>query len=243
MDRMQPRIVGFGLMAVLGVLGLTATPASASLLRPGAGRAYPDIAGDINGKVTYSYDPATQTGIFHVTNTPYLVAGGSSSSLEYLVAPNADTGIRSQEIKLLLDRNGQLLASDQNLYELYGTIVANGYTYSGLLLKGVPTAFGAQDLGGVGVTGADLFDVTVDITGGALADHFGSEAYIRIAPELASTFQGRFDEDFSAAKATSNTRTYNAPIPFPIPEPSALALIALGLSGTALSHHRRRRSR
>lgn len=237
MPRMRHRLAVLGL---LGVLAGTAAPASASLLRPGAGRAYPDIAADINGKVTYTYDPATQTGVFHVTNTPYLIAGGNTSAQEYLVAPNTDTGIRSQEIKLVLDRDGQLVPDARNLYELYGTIVANGQTYSGLLLKGVPTSFGAQDLGAVGVSGADLFDVSLDITGGALSSYFGTEAYMRISPELASTFQGKFDEDFSAAKATSNTRSYNAPLPFPIPEPSALALIVLGLGGTALGHRRRR---
>ncbi len=243
MHRMHRFPALFGLLATLGLLAATAAPASASLLRPGAGRAYPDIAADINGKVTYTYDAASQTGVFHVTNTPYLLAAGTTSAYEYLVATNPETNSRSQEIQVMLDKTGQLIPSTQNLYELYGSIVADGQTYSGLLLKGIPTAFGSQDLGPVGVNGADMFDVELDVTGGALASYFGDSAYMRISPELASSFQGKFDEDFSAGKATSNTRTYRAPLPFPIPEPSTLALLALGLGGTALGHARRRTRR
>ena len=73
--------------------------------------------------------------------------------------------------------------------------------------------------------------MNLKITGGSLADHFGSNAYLRITPELQSTFAGRFDEDFSAVKATSNTRTYVDHKPFPIPEPTTLALLAFGACG------------
>lgn len=215
---------------VLTTLSLATPRASASLLRPDAARAFPDIAADINGKVDYTYDADTQTGVFHVKNTPYLIAGNPDTQGD-LITANSDTGVRSQEISIVLDKNGQFIADPSNKYELYGTIETNGQTFSGLLLKGIPTAFGSQDLGSVGVQGSDVFDVNLDITGGALAKYYGKDAYMRIAPELLSTFRGKFDENFSAVKATSNTRAYNSPLPFPIPEPTALAVLAVGAIG------------
>ncbi len=215
---------------VLTTFGLATPRASASLLRPDAARSFPDIAADINGTVDYTYNPDTQTGVFHVKNTPYLIAGNPDTQGD-LISANSDTGIRSQEIRVVLDKNGQILSDPSNNYELYGTITANGQTFSGLLLKGTPTAFGSQDLGPVGVQGSDLFDVNIDVTGGALAQYFGKDAYMRIAPELLSTFQGKFDENFSAVKAVSNTRSYSSPLPFPIPEPTAFAILAVGAVG------------
>jgi hypothetical protein len=238
MHRMRRFSVLFG-FAVLTTLCSTRPAEASSLLKPDAGRAYPDIAADINGKVNYTYDPATQTGVFHVNNTPYLLAAGPTSASEYLVQANSDTGVRSQELSIALDKDGNLLPSASNMYELWGTIVAGDQTFSGLLLKGTPTAFGAQDLGAVGVEGADIFDVELDVTGGALAEFFGKDAYLRLTPELQSTFRGKFDENFSAAKATSNTRGYHAPKPFPVPEPTVLATLLIGAGGLALRNRRR----
>lgn len=227
-------VVGFA------VCSFVATgPTAASLLKPNAGRSYPDIAADINGKVTYSYDAGTKTGLFHVKNTPYLIAGGATQDLEYTVSSDSVTGVRSQELKVMLNSSGQLVADVGNSYELWGTIVAQGVTYSGLLLKGTPTGFGFQDLGTAGIQGADMFDVSLSITGGSLASFFGSDGYMRISPELLSTFNGRFDEDFTAQKATSNTRTYGPPKPFPVPEPGSLIVMLAGVAGLVM-HHRRR---
>jgi hypothetical protein len=225
---------------VLTTIGLATPRASAALLRPDAGRAYPDIAADINGKVDYTYNPETKTGVFHVKNTPYLIAGGSTQDKEYMVLPNGDTGIRSQEIRVVLDQDGKFVDDPSNNYELYGTINTDGQTFTGLLLKGVPTGFGSQDLDSVGVKGSDVFDVNLDITGGSLAKYFGDDAYMRITPELLSTFRGQFDENFTAVKATSNTRSYNSPLPFPIPEPTTLAVLLLGVGGLAFHGFTRR---
>lgn len=229
-------------LALLGSAVLGNGSASAALIKPNAGRAYPDIAADINGKVDYTYNSSTETGVFHVTNTPYLIAGGATSSAEYGVTTNAD-GVRQQVINITLDKNGNIVASDANSYVLHGTIEADGQTFTGVLLEGTPTAFGFQDLDGVGIQGSDVFDLSLDVTGGALAQYFGTEAYIRVTPELLSTFRGRFDEDFSAVKATSNTRSYNAPQPFPIPEPTTLLIFAAGGLGGLYRHHRRRKVR
>lgn len=234
MHRMRRFFVLFGLAAFSYLT--YAAPAKASLLKPNAGRAYPDIAADINGKVNYTYDASSGTGVFHVTNTPYLIAGGTTSNQEYTVLPNTDSGIRMQELKLTLDSSGNLVPSAGNMFEVWGTIVAGGETYSGLLLKGTPTGFGFQDLDPVGVQGADVFDVTLDITGGSLASFFGTDAYMRIAPELLSTFAGRFDEDFTAVKATSNTRSYSSPHPFPVPEPGSVVVLLMGVVGLTVRH-------
>jgi len=238
MHRMRHFVVLTGL--VLASTTVFTHQASAGLIRPGAGRSYPDIAADINGVVRYTYDSSSQTGIFNMTNTPYLIAGGSSADQEFTIQPNAD-GVRRQVLTVALDQNGNIRANDPaNNYELWGTVNTGSEIFSGLLLKGTPTLFGAQDLGPVGIPSSDAFDAALNITGGALQRFYGSDTYIRITPELESTFTGVFDQDFSGVKATSNTRTYNAPFPFPIPEPTTVLLLLAGGVGL-VRHHRRTR--
>jgi hypothetical protein len=236
MHRMRRLVALAGLALVSSPL--LASTASAALIRPAAGRAYPDIAADINGVVNYTYNSSTGTGQFHVTNTPYLIAGGPTSAQEFGVSPNGD-GIRQQVLNVMTDSAGNLVSSSTNSYALYGTIVADGETYSGLLLSGTPKAFGFQDLDSVGIVGSDVFDVEMDVTGGELAKFFGATAYMRITPELQSTFVGKFDQNFSAAKATSNTRSYNSPQPFPVPEPAAVLVLLAGGLGWVHRHRRR----
>ncbi len=239
MSRMR-RVVALTGVALLSS-SLWAGSTTAALIKPEAGRAYPDIAADINGTVSYTYNGSTETGLFQVTNTPYLMAGGPTSALEFAVNPDA-SGLRQQMLSLNLDKTGALIAGPTNTYALYGSIVSGGETYTGLLLSGTPTAFGFQDLDSVGINAVDVFDVNVQITGGAMADFFGSEAYIRITPELESTFHGSFVENFSAQKATSNTRTYSEHQPFPVPEPTTLVVLALGGLGMIHLHRRRQRT-
>lgn len=237
MHRMRRFVVLAGL-ALAAFSGL-AEQASAALINPNAGRAYPDVAADINGVVTYTYNPTSHTGTFNVTNTPYLIAGGPTASQEFDILPDSN-GIRQQTLNINLDKNGNLIAGSGNTYSLYGSITTNGQTFSGLLLSGTPTAFGSQDLTPVGIQGSSFFDVNMNVTGGALAPYFGPDAYIRIAPELQSTFNGQFDTNFSAAKATSNTRGYHSPHPFPIPEPTTLLVLIAG-GGFGIFHRHRRR--
>jgi hypothetical protein len=225
------------------------TQAPAELIRPKAVRAYPDIAADINGVQTYTYNPATQTGTFQVTNTPYLLALSPLDSGESQIQPNSD-GTRRQVVNLTLDRNGHLVDHPENTYALYGTVVLGGETFSGLLLQGKPTAFGATAPGkedashsGAGSGSAapaskDVFELSMKITGGALASHFGRDLYMRIVPR-ADTFNGQFTRDFSGSSARSNTRGYRASRN--VPEPSTIVIVLVCGGGLLLWSRRRQK--
>jgi hypothetical protein len=215
-------------------------------------RAYPDIAADINGVQTYTYNPVTQTGMFQVTNTPYLLALDPSKAGELEIAPNGD-GTRRQVVSLMLDRNGRLVDNPENSYALYGTVVLGGQTFSGLLLEGKPTAFGAKVVASAAQADAaqdqdavaeaevgpakDVFDLNMKITGGALAGRFGSDLYMRVVA-AADTFDGQFTRDFWSRAARSNTRTYR--VSKNVPEPSTLLIVLACVAGLGLWQRRRR---
>src|SRR5690242_1048809 len=91
---------------------IAASPVCAELIHAPGGRAYPDLAGAITGSQSYTYHPATQTGTFQVSNTPFLLSTGPSAANEAVVQPNPD-GIRNQVVNLTLDQSGQLV-SDPN---------------------------------------------------------------------------------------------------------------------------------
>jgi hypothetical protein len=234
MHRMRRLVATAGV--ILSCALVPATPAAAELIRPRTGRAYPDIAADINGVQTYTFNPASGTGTFQVTNTPYLLALGPSGSGESQILPN-DDGTRQQVVSLTLDSSGRLVDTPDNSYALYGTVVVGGQTFSGLLLKGKPIAFGAEVPGSstVGDPGKDVFDLNMKITGGALAERFGPDLYMRIAPKT-DTFDGQFTRDFSGVAARSNTRGYNPPSV--VAEPSTL--VVLLACGAAVLLWRRR---
>jgi hypothetical protein len=213
--------------------------ASATLIQPSPARAYPDVSADVNGVVNYTYNASTQSGSFQLTNTPYLLAGGPTASSEFDVTPDAQ-GLRQQTLSIALDQNGNFVTSSSNSYQLWGTVTAGGQTYSGLLLQGVPTAFGSQYRAPTGSQGSAIFDTNINITGGALASVFGPDVYMSIQPELGITFAGSFAQNFTADKATSNTRAYHAPSPFPAPEPTTLALLIAGCAGALYVRRRAR---
>src|SRR5207237_812666 len=119
--------------------------------------------------------------------------------------------------------------SPLNSFQVYGTVVVGGQTYTGLLLSGTPTAFGSQTLKPL-VNNEDLFDMTLKITGGTLASLYGPGAYIRVTSEANSTFNGVFTTDFSSEKVLTNTHTIAIlNPPSAVPEPAALfVLLAFG---------------
>jgi hypothetical protein len=244
MHRMR-RLIAMAGTALACALAI-ANQAPAELIRSRSVRCYPDIAADINGTQTYKYDPATQTGTFEVSNTPYLLSLSPSLTGESPIQPTAD-GTRRQVVSLTLDRNGHLVDDPDNTYALYGTVVLGGQTFSGLLLEGKPTAFGARApedgtaLRSEGPSdpaahaGKDVFDLSMKITGGVLAARFGRDLYMRIVPR-ADTFDGQFTRDFSGSAAQSNTRGDRPSRN--VPEPSTLVIVIACAAGLALWRRR-----
>ena len=133
-------------------------------------------------------------------------------------------GTLTQSLQMKLDRNGRLINSPANTFEIRGTVVIGDQTYEGVLLKGTPIAFGAapaeeQRPGG---KPGEVFDLNMKITEGKLKQAFGNEAYLRITPQAGSTFDGRFTIDFSSDKPLTNLRPSRSGLPAAVPEPSAL---------------------
>lgn len=239
MHRMRSNIPGFGVLPVIILLMGTYWPAHGDLIRPQTRRSYPDIAGDIVGSQTYRYDPATKTGTFEVKNSPQFIALEPAGHM-VSVTPNTD-GTLSQTLQLTLDQNGKLVPGTSNRFELYGTVVINNQVYQGLLLKGTPTAFGAEARNESSLKPGDVFDLSMRITGGHLASRFGSEAYFRVIPQSHSTFQGSFETDFSGDKPLTNLRALKQPAPSVLPEPSALVLLLTAVAGVAARRYWKRR--
>jgi hypothetical protein len=236
------RMHSLGLKAALIALiyaGL-ATSSPAALLRPDDTREYPDITAFANGYQTYTYNPATQTGVFQLSNVPFLLTNGQNpdgSFNQSNVTPTS-ANIQSESITAVLDSNGNLVASPLNSFSIYGTVVIGDQTYTGLLLSGTPTAFGSQTLKPL-VGNEDLFDLYLKITGGSLSSLYGPDAYVRVTSEANSTFNGVFTTDFSSEKVLTNTHTIASTLPTPAPEPTAL--VVLLACGAGLLYRGRRR--
>jgi hypothetical protein len=219
-----------GLVLVVLVVADAWSPACGDLIRSSPSRSFPDIAGDIVGIQTYTYDPATQTGTFQVENAPHLIALGPSVKDMVTMLPDQD-GTLSQSLRMKLDRHGRLIDSPHNTFQVRGTVVIGERTFQGLLLEGRPTAFGveAQESRSAKKKNPEVFDLNMRITGGKLADAFGPEAYLRIVPQSKSTFHGEFTADFSSEKPLTNLRAARKRLPAAVPEPTALVtLLACG---------------
>ncbi len=175
--------------------------ARGDLIRSVPGRTFPDIAGDIVGAQTYTYDPMTQTGVFEVVNAPHLISLGPSVQDMVDMRPDAD-GTLSQLLKMRLDRHGRLVNSPDNTFQIRGSVVIGDKAYQGLLLEGKPTAFGADvpETPAVKSKKPEMFDLNMEITGGHLAQAFGKQAYLRIVPQAGTTFNGEFTVDFTERK-------------------------------------------
>jgi hypothetical protein len=207
-----------------------------ALIRPDAAQSFPDLAGDIVGTQSYTYNSSTNTGVFQVQSAPSLLALGPQTSSEYYVYDLANQA-RSQSLQVTLDSNGQLVNSATNSYSLYGSVTVNGQNYNGLLLQGTPTAFGFAPPNPAAPT-MGVYDVNIALTGGLLEQMYGGSAYMRIISETNSTFSGSFTENFSGLKTMTNVRSYNPPAPAPIPEPSTFAVL-LACGGAGLLYRRR----
>jgi hypothetical protein len=236
-----PLITGrlFLLLALTGFC----VPVRGDLIRPHGFRSYPDIAGDIVGAQTYLFDPASQTGVFRVTNAPHVITLGPTGGNMVDVTPDYG-GTLNESLQLTLDRDGKLVDEPSNKFELYGSVVIGGKVYEGLLLEGRPTAFGAQALSGQPERTSGVFDLSLKVTGGKLAEAFGPEAYFRITPQANSTFQGDFAASFSGEKPLTSLRASREGMPAPVPEPTSILFVLTCGAGVAGSRFvRRRRTR
>lgn len=231
MHRMRSTIVKAGLAFLFAAI--LESPAAADLIRQPPGQSYPDVAAAMDGTQTYTYNTTTQTGQFQFSNTPYLLMLGPNANDEYMIQPDT-AGTRSQSVTLTLDKSGNVVNSNANSYSLYGTVVIGGQTYQGLLLQATPNAFGSQ------AGGSPAFDMTMTITGGALAQAFGPELYLQLHPSVDSTFDGSFNQNFSTTLECTTTVGPHSPAPSPIPEPSTLVVLLACGAGLAVRRQFRR---
>ncbi len=238
MQRMHSFALKFGLTAL--IIAAVAPSAPAALLRPNDTREYPDVTAFANGSQSYVYNQSSQTGVFTLSNVPFLLTSGTTPGGGFVESPvtaNADNSL-SEKVTAVLDSNGNLVNSSRNSFQIVGTVVIDGQSYSGVLLSGTPTAFGSQTLKPM-VGNEDLFDMTLQITGGSLASLYGPEAYVRVTAEANSTFNGVFTADFSSEKVLTNTHPIISTVPSPAPEPTAL--VVLLACGAGLLYRGRRR--
>lgn len=244
MHRMRSHTRRLALPAFL--LALTGfTPVlRADLIRPHGFRAYPSIAGDMIGEQTYVYNERSQTGIFRVTNAPHVIALGPGGGRMFDVMPDVE-GTLKESLELTLDRDGKLVDQPDNTFELRGSVTIDGKLFEGVLLTGRPTAFGAQAKPTESRGRSGVFDLSLKVTGGKLAGAFGSEAYFRITPQGASTFEGDFAADFTGGRPLTSLRAARGDAaPVPVPEPSLLVFVAAcGGAGLASRAMRRRKAR
>jgi hypothetical protein len=231
-----------GWVGVAVVLAGLSWPARGDLIRPRTSRSFPDVAGDLVGSQTYTYDPMSRTGTFQVVNAPQFIALGPSGRDMLTVTPDSD-GTLSQTLRLKLDSSGRLVENPDNTFRLYGSVVIGNQVYRGLLLEGKPTAFGAQDASGAAIPRANVFDLNVQITGGQLAQAFGTDAYFRITPQSNSTFQGSFATSFSGDRPLTNLRALQGRLPAAVPEPTPLVVLLTGGAAVLFSRLWRRASR
>ncbi len=135
------------------------------------------------------YDAATD--LFSVDASPSTIKFTASESTLSVFSP------RALKIRAIVDDSGALVSgvtgSDLVISGVVGRVVG-GVTniYSGLLLEGEVTAFGAADSG----TTVDNYDLRFVVTGGLLADFFNCDTLgVQVTSE-GSTFTGSFAANF-----------------------------------------------
>ncbi len=198
MHRMRRFLALTGLVALW--LGLSGPRASADLLHPSTDpQTYPDIIANLGKGVSYSYDAGAQQGVFHLKNTAYVLVTGTDASAEWDITPTSD-GSRYQMLNVTLDKNGNFVDDPGNLYQLFGTVTANGQTFTGLLLEGKPIDFASSNVGGVTQFQSDL-----KLDGnGALSSFFGPNSFISLIAETGNGFTGlSFQQDFTISKVST----------------------------------------
>lgn len=245
--RRRPAVAGAALIAWL----FSVHAATADLIRSTPARGYPEIAGNVSGSQTYSYDPVTRTGTFQMSNAPHALelgprdsgASGPHNPDLIPIQPNP-SGRLEQSLTVVLDGEGRLVDRPGNVFEIHGTVVIGDQTYDGVLLEARPTSFGARaPSSSPSRSAVEAFDLNMRITGGKLAGVFGSEAYLRIVPQEDSTFRGVFTSNFSSNQPLTDLRSSGDGLrrPAPVPEPETLFVFVAGGLAVALRRFRRNR--
>lgn len=239
MHRMRYFFAAASLFAAL-VLNAEGKSARGALLEPNHTRNFPDVTAYTNGYQNYYVDSPSQ-GTFQLKDVPFLITMGKTGTdfVEYDVTRAGDGQLAQNVTAVINTQTGELISGDsRNAFSLYGKVTIGGDTFDGLLLQGTPTGFGYQALTSSGVTGKALFDMKIKITGGALADLYGAEAYLSITADTNSTFAGVFTQDFSSQKILTNLQKYTK-FPNPVPEPTTL--VVLVTAGAGLLYRNRRK--
>lgn len=241
MQRMRHFIAHACLTTTLVLLGLHGSTAKAALIHPDDKTNFPDLSGGyVSGTANYS----AATGAFQVQNVPFALALGAGPSDSYDVQ-STDNGLRSEILSVLLDSNGQLVPGSSSDFTLMGKVTIGSQTFSGILLKGsVHAGIGSLDLSQnpTNIAGAAMFDldIKIDKAQSLLGQAFsGGYAYLRLAVEKGSTFDGGFTKDFSGYKVSSNIRAYEGLPPAPVPEPTTLVVLVAAGAGLMFRHRRR----
>lgn len=178
----------------------------------------PETPNLFSAPLTIQY--TASSGLFTVSasTSAYHTQGGDSLP----VTDASSWGVGTFDLSANIATNGNLLS---------GTVTIEGAVYDqsydepplisyGTLLQGNLTAFGYQ------TNGVDQFDFLFNVTGGELADVYGSVGGIYLNTEEKTSFAGNFLTDFSTSGSQGDADTKMV-----IPEPEPQLLVVLSVLG------------
>ncbi len=191
---------------------IAAENAKADLIRSGPERAYPAIDADVSWRGVVHLRSRRPNR--HVSLDEHAVHDCRRLVAERRIRRDARCarGSKSSPYNDARNSTGRLIAGDSsNSYELRGTVSAGGKTYGGILLTGVPTAFGWNSATTL------IFDLNLKITGGSLAQQFGPDAYLaHQARDFGRVAPARSRPRFKWARPRSRIESLHPPEPFPV---------------------------